>query len=440
MPKATRALLYLVAIGCIAAITYAVVLTARELPKAALSEVERAELEAKEIGLPLVAADLAGKEPLPDEQNAAVPLLAAADWFYARPSLKNSGNEAFRAITKSDIETAERLIKELEPGIKLLEQAASRPEADFRDEWDLGGNLLYPELAPIKQLHRGLAARALLHYRSGDHTRAIDDLEVLVTVPAQISDGRAVIPVLSRIALDNVGAIVAERVVGGANESELKSLSEVLSKRKEVDLQETLRRDFYPMLASLRNVDSPQKQTESNEAYLARARREGYAPAVKNHEAYVLHAKGHTGVYKAFLAGGTAKETMERVAQAENRTAALFRGQLGGAGNPTYKNVIGVWAENEAKYRALGALVDIALQKAQSGSYPESLPGRPIDPFTGNPMRYRVEKGSVLIYSLASDGGDQKGITKSKAKKQTGQENPPYDVGVGLPPILLGEN
>lgn len=443
MSKATRALLYLVATGCVAAITYAVVLTARELPKASLTEVQRAELEAKEAGLPLVAADLERKDPLPDEQNAAITLLAAAEWYEAHPKTKGFGSEAFRAITKNDSETAERLIKELEPGIKLLEQAAGRNEVDFDDQWDLGGNLLFPELIAIKMLHRGLAARALLHCRNGDLALALDDLEILIKVPAQTSEGRAIIPLLNSMAMDHFGAIVAERIIKGANEAELKRLEEVLAGRKEVDLGETLRREFYPLLASLRNVDHPQTQTESDQDYLSRARREGYAPDFLDHEAYMLYAKGHTGVYKAFLAGGTATEIMERVAQAENRAAALFRGQLGEAGEPRYVSAVRVWAENESKYRALRALVEVAIQKAQKGSYPqtlESLATQPSDPFTGKPMRYLIEKDSVLIYSVAIDGEDQRGITKSRAKKQTGQEDPPYDVGVGLPPILLGEN
>lgn len=75
------------------------------------------------------------------------------------------------------------------------------------------------------------------------------------------------------------------------------------------------------------------------------------------------------------------------------------------------------WLVGETQRRLLGAALALQAWRAEQGHYPELLtalvpdllPRVPVDPFDGQPLRYRLEAGRPLLYSVGPDQRDQGG-------------------------------
>ena len=93
--------------------------------------------------------------------------------------------------------------------------------------------------------------------------------------------------------------------------------------------------------------------------------------------------------------------------------------------------------------RAASALVAVeryrrshngALPEALSGAVPEYLPSVPIDPYSGQEMRYRREADRVVVYSVGEnrkdDGGSKLGEAPSRRWGIYLEDQPPPDIGL----------
>jgi len=187
-----------------------------------------------------------------------------------------------------------------------------------------------------------------------------------------------------------------------------------------------------------------------NETALARTAREldgVLAKGVKPDEAmameYVLQLKwlddfaagmqpsgsrGRRGLFVNALVVGPARRELQR--NIVPTIAALRKPYWEPVGNPpVYKTALGRlvvvqtgglrkrWAQRKAVLWGLRAHVSIqqyrlrhgALPAALEALSPEFLPTTPMDPFDGEPFRYRREGKSYVLYSVAEDGKDDGG-------------------------------
>jgi hypothetical protein len=83
------------------------------------------------------------------------------------------------------------------------------------------------------------------------------------------------------------------------------------------------------------------------------------------------------------------------------------------------KSISRQFAENEAMLRLLRAQLALQEYRAKHGDWPATLADLtlgvvaqvPVDPFTGNPLKYRRKGGEVLLYSVGWDLKDDGGIS-----------------------------
>jgi hypothetical protein len=84
---------------------------------------------------------------------------------------------------------------------------------------------------------------------------------------------------------------------------------------------------------------------------------------------------------------------------------------------PAYRGVIRGVTESEARRRQALAAVAIESVRLAKGSPPESLPAGILDVIDEKPMRYRVEGGGYVLWSIAQDEEDDGGKLPGKDEK-----------------------
>ena len=83
-----------------------------------------------------------------------------------------------------------------------------------------------------------------------------------------------------------------------------------------------------------------------------------------------------------------------------------------------------------AHRRTLLAALDVLDYRAENGSWPSALPQSYTDPFTDEPLKYRVTYDGFRVWSVGKDGVDHRGTAKDENSSD-------YDEVVVFPPILI---
>ena len=109
------------------------------------------------------------------------------------------------------------------------------------------------------------------------------------------------------------------------------------------------------------------------------------------------------------------RENLKQMSREADHPPWYFR--FAGGLLPGVHSAIMKEATFEAKMLATRAGLACKIHKSRTGQYPgnlevlvpDILPEVPIDPFTGNPLVYKIENGELLIYSLGSNEKDDGG-------------------------------
>ena len=97
-------------------------------------------------------------------------------------------------------------------------------------------------------------------------------------------------------------------------------------------------------------------------------------------------------------------------------------GWLVGLVMPAYSTVMRQVYFNEILRRLSLAALQIEKHRLAHGSPPATLDSPLLDPVDQEPLRYRVENGGYVLWSLALDGEDDRGRAWEKDEKETGAQ------------------
>ena len=396
---------------------------ARELPAAV--EAYRAT------GLPWVAADLAPKPPVPDDENAA-PLLregaramVAKGWGKALPAVRRAADEG----RWTDLD---RALAGYAPALKTLVAASNRPRVDFRRDWDLAGNILLPEYAGIRGGVQALALRARSRAAQGDPMDALADLAAVRRIAFLTAEDPFLIAALVRIGSEATLFREAQRM--GAETPALAAPLRALLASPEPphDLVHVLRSEAYLAVASARNITRfyPLDSDVEFESLAdpKRVRRGGF-PEDESRRALMARAlqlwvRADAEIRRHRddpLALGRA---LDRLGDAERRKRGesyrlsarlLPEFTLSGAA------MLKIGAEREITLAYLAALD----ARRRTGALPKTLISG-ADPF-GHPYRSERKGDGFRLWWLGLDGKDQKGASKREDPKSD-------DVSAVFPP------
>ena len=402
------------------------------------------ELRAK--GLPVEASDLAAP-PVLDDQNAAVLYREAMDrlgeilkvaeedtlgppapdhhfsvmsftWIFQRSSTASPKSLQWfnRVLAPYTIEPSPKDVKALRAAIadcrealSLIEEGSRRPFCRFgASDEELTSYAL--RLAYLGTL---LTGRARLRVLEGDIDAATGDILTALR--------------LSRSLMSQPSFVM--HIVGGRCEGfVLTQLYELpLRDRETIDALDveiqavSARDDFARALAAERIQDSRLFDTQIRDRHpiLGMCRAAAYADVDELkaqiwHE--VLHRENHPiqgrhDMVRAMsqfeeladLPYGEAAEGLRSLAQGRDGVSAsdlVWRSRrrlLRGSG------------DREARLEVARAGLAVQRRRLDRGRYPDQLPGDFIDPFDGNPLRYRVDGDAAVIWSMGQDLADDGG-------------------------------
>lgn len=402
-----------------------------------LARLPEAEAEARRVGVPLAAADLAPDPPLTPEENAALLLMEANEAWAG--VVRAHGEEARRwwdilrqAISEPSAEhdaAAKRILEAFEPGFALSSLAADRPRAYFGlEESEIPGDVVdLDRLASTKDWMNRFAMRAQLRARWGDRQGALRDLEAAFSLTAHGTSGQTMIDFLTRVSTEHVGLWAAEGVAAAqsGDAAFLREIETVVSERAggPVDLREYLRGEALSTLELSRwmvRASDPYLRTmaEPESWVLRRTDRARLLPADKVLRAqYVRLLLFWNQVFSELGVGVDRFDEVLRQAWATH----------GKAGDPTsfaLRFFLGDdsfvrehWPDAERRRQAQAAktrgLLAALRFRAENGRFPTSLAEAGVeltDPFDGQSLRYRVEGDGVRVWSIGRDRIDDGGV------------------------------
>lgn len=192
----------------------------------------------KDSGEPYTLADLAGP-PVPDNTNGAVIYQRLFKRLPKNGSPKDVSvwfQKPQKLMTSSDWENARRAAAEFDWVVRMVEEAAAKPECKFPVRWQDGVSAETSHLLPLRQVSRVLAAKAIIDAHDGKTASAVRCVQAGLLAADAVRNEPAIISLLLRIAQLDTACTALREVLQEANlsTSQAKTLYDRLSK---VDLR-----------------------------------------------------------------------------------------------------------------------------------------------------------------------------------------------------------
>lgn len=410
---------------------------------------DRAVADYRRQGLPWTAKELEPDSPVPDVENAA-PTLNRAFIMFNSTKFSGEASEAITMVNEGNTAGAEAIVGHYGPELALAKQAAQLPRADFHKDWDLGPEVLFPELSSLKSLVRLLAVRAVVEARRGAVAASNSDLKDAWALSRLTGQGPTLIHLILQIAQRALVLSAVEQATTAYKDkpAALASLKALLTKlTDEPNFQHGIRGEAYMGLVILRNGpvfrsrlthdigsdNSPLPPINSRQL-----RRTGAPNGLIERFTGGKLLKSYVQLDKMAQkdAGNTAQLDADLKAfdvelMKDNGLTAFYRNLI----LPVYSNVGQAMPEDRARKLTVTALVDAVLQHAQTGHYPakiSDIPGTWLDPFDGKPLRLKAKGESIRIYSVGPDLKDNGGLSRIETSGSTAK----YDIVAASPPVV----
>lgn len=413
----------------------------------------KARTEARRLHLPLTETELHPKSPVRNAENAAplyrqiVPLVQKQE-----KSLPAGWDNVYKpGRTAANVAAAKEALARSAEMLKLADTSATKPQCDFGRDWNDGLTTSTPEYSPMRHLARLRAAQATLRLAAAAPLEAISFLDRGMAVSRHIGQDPGIVAYLLRLNILSVIAMPWAALLQqyGGDARVFAALNRLQSQCEGLtDPHPAFRSDSFmtrPALERFRRGDKdgvgmlfqgeptpwlPDNLTPAERAECANA-----------WEARIL------GYWDSlFSAVGQPNATLTQwdkklgVLYAEVKTL-----MFGTGGGPDisygpivmfaapYQGAIRQAREVEARIRLQRAALLVLDLKKRTGRFPASPPaGLPLDPFTDRPLRYKLGKDGLVLYSIGVNGTDDSGSTKKVAVEGEDSEFP-VDIVLSLP-------
>jgi hypothetical protein len=397
-------------------------------------------------GLPILCEDF-GRESVPDDENAASLLAQAAALVGTPPDL----NEVVRALRNRTVspEDMRRFLTDNERVLRLVQEAGTRPRAD----WHLRiTSPMFNTLLPYLRGQRGLAATvdatALYQHVLGDDKAALETVRDSLAISRYVNGRMAVlISHLVSISIRALGTTTLEEITPDlrvTRNADLETRAADLERRAatRAQVQALIREllDESPLGMSLAEAMHGEGVEELD---TVRAMWEGrlnllfpggrafpkvafdwgmralLTPAWKLDALRMLEtcdALGRAGAAPTWPAARQQMPAQATPASTPGQLSELLSSIL----MPSLEGAISVHFRQRAQQRMVAVALAIRLYELDHGQRPADLaelvpdylaaiPGDPFDP-NEQPIRYLPNASSPLLYSVGSNGLDDKGF------------------------------
>ncbi len=384
------------------------------------------EVLARKAGMPLEYSDL-HLSHFPDAQNAAGLYRSLGKQLktdYSKP-LKLITTALARKATDAEIQAGRDALDDLKPLYGSITELDARTGCDFNRDWSKGPALLFPEFADMKALVKYLTFRADAVDLKSDPAGALKSMDYSNRIALDSGSDPVLIGMLVQIACRMISDREFEHLIShhtrdGKFLAEVGAMIDRQSRlpdpRKYLGGEIVFERQTLKMLSNLRDLqtdqgvysDQPSQPSAFQRSFLQ-------SPIVQgNLEAKLLSAwrKG----WSQFPQDPSDWATFH-VALKQMDDAVQNDHSLANIGNQILFPVLSQSADAVGNLQAHDRLLQtsIALLKLrlETGKLPAALPSSlgdiRLDPFDGNPLRYKKQGGGFLLYSIGRDRVDNGG-------------------------------
>lgn len=415
----------------------------RELPDAVT--------KAKAVGIPWTAKDLQPNPPVADADNAAPLLTKMGDAFRTNKAI----NAALEALKKDDYAEASKQLASCSVGLRLATEAAAKPGVDFKRDWDLGPQLLFPEFAGIKQGVKAVGVRALVRANSGDTTGTLADLKSMGSLARHAGSEPILIGMLVGIACNAIRDKDIERIAALWKDSPqgLKALeATTTADRYKPNIGNAMRGEAwfgvsttrnFSLLGGMKALSPSSDDTPTPKLDPTKIKRDGLPDGVKDRAFMARHLQAWTKAWPTItnpnLDAVEATKPLEEMSQSVEKEPGLSYLLLK-IMFPVFSQAGAAAVRAEAMDNATVALIRVLEYKHQHGAFPRHLAEAKadlMDPFTKKTLRYKRSREGVRIYSLGFDKVDDGGLSRSELAKISGDStNAKGDDVVAYPPLV----
>lgn len=384
----------------------------------------------RDAGMPWTMADLRG-EPIPSERNAAPALVKLAlDPGLAKPFEfpKSTGlwNQKQVALAASELDSRRKILDQYKPLAGL--------DCRWNTDMDLGMDALFPELAGIKSLGKGLALRMELRSAQGDIKGSLEDLKLGLNVAEKVSKGETLIHQLVCIALRSIIYSSARRAASyhAKDPKTLQAFADALaSVNSEPEFAKALKGEAYFGLSMLRNKPIFQLFRDLSDTSLmeedlderpkpdpSKLVRDGDPRWWLSRSFAVPLLDAWAEVGEILQKEGEGHEAVAKVGNLLEKKAADAKG-LGSmileVLFPVFAQAGSAYSKTLADEASTIAALRLAALKARDGSIsPQDLKRlTPLDPYTGKPMGVKVTAKGVSVWSFGEDKQDDGGVVRA---------------------------
>jgi hypothetical protein len=388
---------------------------------------------ARREGIPLAPEEF--QRPLPPaELNAASIYTKLTQLLKEKPIDEKAQNAATRLGSRyqhgpENVTTARKLLADRADVMALIHQATDRPKCVFQRDWSLGPELRFPEFSAARTAVRLITVESLLLARDGRYSEAITNQARGLRLAAHIAPDGTLIAYLVATACETLAlygmqeilylsgpdARVAEqmRTAIGANRpsySMRRALEgEVMLQIGAMNLCRRLGPQTIFMLAGksqeeARKLATPFEQSQAGQRFWKLLADAGEADILgKMRRAFAIIQRPYPERKRL------SQQWSDSITDRSMGVVGIFGAEV--------LPVMGLGGEKEMHVRALEDAVmtgaAVLTYKARHGEWPDrleqavSLP--PIDPFTGQPLKYRRTEEGFVVYSLGASGRDDGG-------------------------------
>ena len=421
------------------------------------SAIRRLEAKAAKRGEPLTLAELAAKSPpIPDAENAAVVLLElwkeSEPQFWQAfidgraplpernvvpvdPDLPILGSNATRPsrvqpLSPAALSAAEDYLKSHAAHMERVRAALRRPRCRFPVKFNDGYDALLPHLSKLKGEAQLFRLEALVATERGDNDAAITALGNPGRIGTLLAEEPFLITQLVRIAcftmvVDGAQHLLCRRELAP---SQLARLDTMLD---ELKLPSSLRWAYIAERAAGLNIYEQSGDALARIASSSDGSND-VKPADYRRLVRVMNAIGLASADRRLMLESF-DEAIELADKDSHQDLSRRREIFAEAGRkarrfppklfssfllPAMQRVPNKYANLEARRRA--AVTAVAVQKlrlTQGGKLaeqldelvPRFLPSVPLDPYDGQPLRYKRRPAGFVVYSIGPDGRDDGG-------------------------------
>lgn len=421
--KANRRTLFIVlgAAGAFVLLLIGLILSAVDLSYKHF-DYSKAAKRYRDAGLPWTAADLNPKA-LPAEKNGFVKLTKIlADY---KESAKQKPPTIKDLLTPSDYSIVREYLAERNGFLNQM-QSLSQMEYVWDKDWDQGAILLLPEFADIKNLVKDLVLRAEYRAAQRDVDGAAADLRAASGLTNGVSTGPTIVNGLVHIACRSI-------IFRGLQKSASFHLQDAVALRKlqasvskletPPDLYYHMHGEAYLGLASLRNFNWQMLSTSSFEAMEApspkRIVRQGDVSGIAARSFAVPYFEVWTKVAEEVKSKGNSPQQMMETAALMDEIGESKGGVSGTFVRimfPVFSQAGQAYAKTEADYLTAKWGLEAAINRAEGKT--TAAASLPSDPFGSGPLKLKVDRSRLLVWSVGINRTDDGGLSLDEARSR----------------------